>query len=49
MTWRRSLGAGRAHTVLTLKSGYYLDGEKATLMPVVDDISILAYEVIKGD
>jgi hypothetical protein len=39
--------AGTKHslvfTVLALKSGYYVGGEKATLISAADDIGILAY------
>jgi hypothetical protein len=38
-----------SHTVLVLKSRYYLDGENATLMPVVDNIRILAYKKAKDN
>jgi hypothetical protein len=31
-------------TVLALKSGYYLDGEKATLISTADDIRISTHE-----
>jgi hypothetical protein len=31
-------------TVLALKSGYYLDGEKATLISAADDIRTLTYK-----
>jgi hypothetical protein len=31
-------------TVLALECVYYLDGKKATLIPMSDDTSILAYE-----
>jgi hypothetical protein len=35
-------------TVLALKSGYYLDGKKATLISAADDIGILAYLKARG-
>jgi hypothetical protein len=38
-----SHAATRSCIVLALKSGYYLDGEKATLISAADDIRILAY------
>jgi hypothetical protein len=34
--------------VLALKSRYYLEGEKATLISIADDIRILAYVEAKG-
>jgi hypothetical protein len=36
-------------TVLALKFRYYLDGEKATLISVLDDIRIPAYKRAKGN
>jgi hypothetical protein len=44
---RRSL-AGLVPTVLALKFGYYLNGEKATLISIADDIRILAYVKVGG-
>jgi hypothetical protein len=35
-------------TVLALKSGYYLEGEKTTLISTADDIRILAYVKARG-
>jgi hypothetical protein len=35
-------------TVLALKSGYYLNSEKATLISAADDIRILAYVKARG-
>jgi hypothetical protein len=34
--------------VLAFQSGYYLDGKKATLISMADDIRILAYVKAKG-
>jgi hypothetical protein len=36
------------YTVLALKFLDYLDGKKATIMYVSDDIGILAYEIARG-
>jgi hypothetical protein len=36
------------YTVLALKFVYYLNGERATLIYMLEDISILAYEKVIG-
>jgi hypothetical protein len=38
-----------ADTVLTLNFVYYLDGKRATLISVFEDISILAYDIARSD
>jgi hypothetical protein len=44
-----SLGQEELCPVLALKFVYYLTGKKATLIFVLDEISILAYEKVKGN